>query len=283
VQGNITRAQTASNAGQWDVARAAYEQAIAASPDSAFLYRDLAIAERRAGRSAEALVQVRQALTLDPNDARAHATLAALLDEQGDAAGALVEYERARTLDASEVSAADLARARENATAATLPAEYRAIATADTITRGQLAALVGVHLDRLIATVKPRQVVITDIRGNWAQDWITTVVRAGVMDTLPNYTFEPETIVRRAELAQTVSRALTLVAAQQPARAQTWQAAQLSIADLPPEHLAYPAVSAAVAAGVMQLQPDGTFQLLGPVTGANALSVIERLEALAAP
>jgi len=33
----------------------------------------------------------------------------------------------------------------------------------------------------------------------------------------------------------------------------------------------------------MRLLPDGTFQLLRPVTGAEALEIVGRLEALAEP
>lgn len=283
VQDNLARAKMAADQMRWDEARAAYTQAIAASPDSAFLYRDRAGVERRAGRAEAALADARQALTLDPSDARTHHAVGELLDEQGDAAGALAAYEKAQSLDANEVPRAIIERARAAAAFARMPAEYRAIPSAPALSRADLAALVGVRLSDLVSAVRPRQVVITDVRGHWAQEWITSVVRAGVMDTLPNYSFDPNASVRRAELAQTVNRALTLIAAQKPRLAEKWQGAQLSINDLPPAHLAYPAVSAAVASGVMRLLPDGTFQLLRPVTGAEALEIVGRLEALAAP
>lgn len=283
VQDNLARAKTAAEQSRWDEARAAYAQAIAASPDSAFLYRDRAGVERKAGAVDAALADVRQALTLDPNDARAHRMLGELLEEQGDPAAALAAYEKAQSLDPVEVPGPVIERARAAAALARMPAEYRAIPSMQALSRADLAALVAVRLAGLVSAVRPRQVVITDVRGHWAQDWITSVVRAGVMDTLPNYTFDPGASVRRADLAQTVNRALTLIAAQKPRLAEKWQGAQLSINDLPPSHLAYPAVSAAVASGVMQLLPDGTFQLLRPVTGAEALEIVGRLEALAAP
>ena len=50
-----------------------------------------------------------------------------------------------------------------------------------------------------------------------------------------------------------------------------------------PTHLSYPAVSQAVAAGVMSLDEKGAFQLLRPVTGAEVVEVVTRLEALAKP
>ncbi len=94
LQANVARASAASAAGDWAGARAAYEQAIAASPDSAFLYRDLAGVERKAGETTAALEHLTKAIALDPNDARAHAELGAILAEQGDTAGALAAYKK---------------------------------------------------------------------------------------------------------------------------------------------------------------------------------------------
>jgi tetratricopeptide (TPR) repeat protein len=283
VQDNLARATSAADARRWDDARAAYAQAIAASPESAFLYRELGTIELRSGRPDEAMAQFQRALELDPRDALAHAAVGALLSERGDAAGARDAYEAAAALDPSAVSATTLASAREAAMLAELPAEFRAIPDVDVLTRGDLAALVGVRLAPLVSAVRPRPVVITDVRDHWAQPWITAVVRAGVMETQPNYTFQPGEHVRRGDVAQTVNRTLALIALQHPELAMKWQGAPLQISDLPQGHLAYPAVSAAVAAGVMRLLPDGTFQLLRPVSGAEAVEIVGRLQALAEP
>ena len=102
------------------------------------------------------------------------------------------------------------------------------------------------------------------------------------MDTLANYEFEPSRQVRRGELANTVSRLLTLIASAKPELARKWQAAKVAIDDVAPTHLSYPAVSAAVAAGVMT-PSGGNFELLRPVSGAEAMDIISRLEALARP
>jgi hypothetical protein len=130
--------------------------------------------------------------------------------------------------------------------------------------------------------VKPRQTVVTDLRGHWAQPWILAVVRAGVMDTQPNYSFQPGGAVRRGDLAQTVSRVLSVIASRRPGTALAWQNARVKIADVAPAHLNYGAASQAIASGVMPLPSDGTFQLLRPVTGAELVEIIARLEELAA-
>ena len=281
VQENLARAKSASEGGRWAEARAAYTQAIAASPESAFLYRDLGLVERKAGEQAAALEQFRKAVALDSQDAVSYAQIAGILEEQGDVSGAIASYEKARSIDPDAVSPAHITRLREADALSKMPAEYRAIPSSEAASRGELAALIGVRLENLIERTRPRQAVVTDVRSHWAQDWITEVVRAGVMDTQPNYTFQPNARVRRGELAQTVARVLTLIAAAKPSAAKIWQGANQKIADVPPGHLSYPSVSVAVASGVMPLTENGTFQLLRPVTGAELVEVVGRLETLA--
>ena len=282
VQDMLGRAIAAADARRWDEATAIYRQAIATSPDSAFLYRDLAGVEQRAGQTADALEHYRKAVELDANDAHSLAGVGAILDSQGDVIGALASYERARAIDAAEVPDSVIARLRGLAALAKLPPEYRAIPDGSAVTRGDVAALVGVRLEPLLARAQPRQVIITDIRGHWAQPWIAPVVRSGTMDTLANYEFEPSRPVRRGELATTVSRLLTLIASTKPELAGRLQGVRVAIDDVGSTHLSYPAVSAAVASGVMPLA-GGRFELLRGVSGAEAIDIISRLEALARP
>jgi hypothetical protein len=108
-------------------------------------------------------------------------------------------------------------------------------------------------------------------------------VRGGIMDALPNHTFQPRAVVRRVEFAEVISRLLRRVAAVAPARARAWQDARGRFTDLAPGHLAYPAASAAVAAGVLTAAPDGSFQPTRVVTGGEAIEAIDRLQALAPP
>ena len=276
----LARAKAAADARRWDEAVTIYRQAIAASPESGFLYRDLAAVEQRAGRTASALEHYRKAVEIDDGDARSHAGIAAILEAQGDVLGALAEYEKARAIDPSEAPETAITRLRAAAALAKLPAEYRAIPNNTTVNRAELASLIGIRLESLIARAKPRQVIITDVRGHWAQPWITPVVRSGAMDTLPNYEFGPRRQVRRGELATTVSRLLTLIAAAKPELAKKWQGAKVTVNDVAPSHLSYPAVSTVVAAGIMPLA-NGNFELLRPVTGPEAIDIVSRIEALA--
>jgi hypothetical protein len=108
------------------------------------------------------------------------------------------------------------------------------------------------------------------------------VTRAGVMDPFANHAFQPRTVVRRADLAQAMARLLSRVAAQNPARGAGWESARLKFTDLSPSHIAYPAASVAVASGVMTVGENNTFQPSRPVTGAEAIDAITKIQALAA-
>ena len=98
---------------------------------------------------------------------------------------------------------------------------------------------------------------------------------------LANHTFQPRTGLRRVDLAAAVSRLLTVVAARDPELRARWAEAKPKIADVSVGHLSYPAVSLAVASGVMPLLEEDRFAVGRAVTGAEAVDVIGRVRMLA--
>lgn len=282
LQEDVAEARKAAEAGRLPEARAAYTRALAASPASPFLHRELALVERRANDVDLALKHAARAAELEPSEPRHLVLLGELHEQQGDVSRALELYQSAHALEADPALEARIDALREKLLAASLPPEFQAIETADAITRAQLAALIGVRLGPLLKRAPGRgAAVITDARGSWASPWILAVTRAGVMEVYPNHTFQPSATVRRADLAAAVSRVLSLIAAEQPHLADSWRNARGRFPDLSPGHLSYPAASLAVEAGAMQTLPDGSFQLSRPVTGPEALASIRRLEELA--
>jgi len=274
----IAAARQAEDAGRLDEARRAYEAALGASPDSAFLHRDLGLLELRRRDLESAERHLTRAAALDPSDAGTRLGLADLFEAREDWTAAAAELERAYELDRSEPVARRLEKVRAHETTRRLPPEYAAIATAPEVTRGDLAALLGVRLGAALAGARGRAgIVATDVRGHWASTWVLSVIRAGVMDVYPNHTFQPRSAVRRADLAQAVSRVLGLARpSSAPPRPRP------PIADVGPDHLRYADVAAAVAAGVMTLD-GGLFRPSRVVSGAEALEVVRRLERAVPP
>jgi tetratricopeptide (TPR) repeat protein len=281
VKERIAAARKAAEAGKLADARAEYEGAIAASPQSPFLYRELAMVERRAGNLTAALAHAQKASELEQGDPRNLILIAEIYEAHGQHARAADAYAAANALEPSDAIEAKIEELRERAAFAAMPAEYKAIEEAPTITRAQLAALLGVRLDELLKREgRGSAVLITDMRGNWATPWIMAVARARLMEVYPNHTFNPQGQVRRGDLANAAFRALGLIAAQNPRLGAAWKNARRKFTDLSPGHPSHAAASMAVEAGVMTTMPDGSFQLTRLVTGAEAVAAVKKLETL---
>jgi tetratricopeptide (TPR) repeat protein len=282
VEQGVARARDAARAGRLDDATQAYMSAIASSPDSPFLYRELAAVERQQDRADAALEHFRKAVELDPGDAGSLAQIGEILEDRGDFEGAAKAFADSLAIEPNAAVEARVEAARARTALALLPAEYRALDQAPQMTRADLAALVGIRLGSLLQNgQRGNAALITDVRNNWAAPWIMAVARAGVMEPFANHAFQPRAVVRRVDLAQVVARLLPRVAARNPGRANAWAMARLKFSDLSPGHLAYPAASAAVASGVLAQGPGNSFQPSRPVTGAEAIEAIGKLEALA--
>jgi tetratricopeptide (TPR) repeat protein len=282
VEARLTEARAAEAASDWEAARAAYERALAVSPDSALVQRQLASVERRLGDRVAALAHATASADLDPNDLDVWLLIADLQQEAGNAPAAVAALQQARGVDPSIDVAGRIERLQQRAAVATLPEEYRAIPSNPRLTRGELAALVGLRLEALVAAAKrPSPPLVNDVRGHWAATWILAVARAGIMEPFSNHGFQPRAVVRRGDLAVVVSRILAVIGTRDKAAAAKWSAARTSFADVGSGHAQYPAASMAVAAGVLAAAEGQAFQIGRAVSGAEAIEALTRLEALA--
>lgn len=283
LQGGVAEARKAAEAGRLGEARTAYTNAIKASPESPFLYRELAVVERRDGQLPAALQNIQKAIQLDANDPRNFIVQADVLEAMGQYEQAAAALMSAAALEPSDDLNARIEALREKAAFETMPPEFKAIESSPTISRAQLAALIGTRLADLVKRAPRRNTaVITDTRGNWANSWIIPVARAGFMDVNSNYTFQPNARVRRGDLAHSVSQILTVIASENPRLAAQLRNAKRRFPDVPAGHLRARAAAIAVESGVMQPLENDTFQLARLVTGAEAVAVIDRLASLAA-
>lgn len=281
VQAQLGRATAARAAGQWDAAQAALEQALTMAPDSAVVLRELALVEIARGAFDAAEIHVRRSLTLDGGDAETHAVMATVLEAHGRLRDAAEALARATTLDPRrewrDRQAALVSRADFNA----LPAEFRAIPSATSVTRAQLAAMLGIRLEEALA-LAPRRVtvVLTDVRSHWAAPWILPVTRAGWMESFANHTFQPSGFVGRADLAQAVWRVAQDLGAARPQDLARWRASRPTLRDVPRGHVAYAAIAGALAGGAMGMGEGDLFEPNRPATGSEVVAAIARLEQL---
>ena len=162
--------------------------------------------------------------------------------------------------------------ARESLEMLSMPEEYRRIPESARITRADLAALLATRLPSLrgLGPGEPR--VAVDIGGSWAREEVARVLALGIMDVYPNHTFQPGAVVRRVDLARAAAQALDrLGAPRAPAPAP---------ADMSRSHLDYDAVARVLGAGLMGLAPSGAFEPWRPVSGSEAIEVVDAVARL---
>jgi tetratricopeptide (TPR) repeat protein len=279
-QENVAAARRAAQANRLDEAAQLYEKAIAASPESAFLVRDLAEVEAKQGKTDQALARYRRVIEMDPSDAISRIRIGEMLDARGDLDGARQMYAEANSLEPSAELRRRLAAIAARLAYLKLPAEYRAIPEYASITRGDLASLIGIRLSAVLEHGPDQAVVITDARDHWASEWIMASARAGVMEPYENHTFQPGNIVQRSDLAHAVARMLKIIAMGRPQLLKEWQGRVQKMGDVGVSNLHYADASLSVAAGIIPLLDGGSFQLSRSVSGAEAVDAVSRIERL---
>ncbi len=160
-----------------------------------------------------------------------------------------------------------------------LPDEFQSIPATEQINRGQLAALLLVNLEVLQSYRTSESQIIVDSINHWAQNFIRKAVDLGIFDLYPNRTFQPAQPVTRLELAKAVSRILEILEIAEGKKPEL-DGESVVIPDIAAGSVTYAMVSRALSGGVMSPDTDGRFHPGRPVTGAEAISVVNRLKSL---
>jgi len=270
---HMARAQAAVEAGDSSAAVREYRGALGTAPEVSGVRLALAelLAREGDGDAAIALLEA------DPTGERTlRLRLASALIAAGrlDRAGAVYRELLARDPSDAEAQAGQ-SLVRERVEAAGMPEEYRRIPEAARVSRADLAALLMVRVKALRGAGPGEARVAVDISGSWAREQIAGALSLDVLDLYPNHTFQPGALVRRVELARAVARVLERMG---------WpRAAAPAPADMPRSHLDYDAVARALGAGLMSLGATGTFEPWRPVSGREALNVVDALARLVGP
>lgn len=281
VQSQLTAARGARTAGRLDEAQATLERALTVSPSSPVLLRELALVEAARGALDAAEEHARRAVEADSGDAESLAALGSVLEGAGRLAEAADLFARAVAIDPRAAWREKRDALRSRVAYDALPAEYRAAPAAATVTRAQVAAVLGIDLAPLVSRAPRRPgVVVTDARGHWAASWILAVTQAGIMDVYANHTFQPNAAIRRSDLAQVVSHLLNVVVGTHAAEVEKWRAARPRLDDVPTGHASYRAIAMAVAAGAMSVDETSRFWPARPASGADLIAAVNRLKQL---
>jgi tetratricopeptide (TPR) repeat protein len=317
----VGAASAAGRRGDVDAALGFYRRAQATAPDDTLVRKRLAalrlqVTERHMGLAQAAVergdaqsaaLEYAAALEAAPEVAGVRLTLAELVASRGDVPGALAlleadpsgdrqvalrragllteQQEFARAVEVyrdllardptDEAARAGEKGARESLEMLSMPEEYRRIRESPRVTRADLAALVAVRVGALRRAGPGEPRVAVDIGGSWAREHVARVLALGIMEAYPNHTFQPGATLRRVDLARAAARTLDRLGFSRGAAAVP--------SDMSPSHLDYEAVERVLAAGLMGLTASGGFEPWRPVSGSEAIDLVDGVARLVGP
>lgn len=278
VENHLTQARSLADS---DPAKALehFSQARELAPEIPQVLVEMAQLLLNHGNCDEAVPYLREALQQLPGDAEIQVKLADCLagDEQYEEA--LQLYQAAMEASPSEELHDKIENVNKKMAFLKMPEEYQEISRSEQVNRGQLAALLVTELPFLQKYNVAGSEIMVDILNHWARSYIQKTVDLGILEAFPNRTFEPYQAISKLDLARAVSRLLQILSTEE--KQIPVSAENIDIPDVSSTNVNYPAVSAALSAGVLSLDADGRFHPNRPVSGAEVLSMVNRLKTLA--
>ena len=150
---------------------------------------------------------------------------------------------------------------------------FHTIKSAESVKREQLAAILVRYFPQ-ITELRQSPQILTDIQDSPASAEIQTIIGLGLMDTLPNHTFQPSSEITRAEFARTLARLVRLL------RVAPAEAPPVPVSDVAPSNALHEEIQLVLGHGLMTLDDAGNFRLDGNVSGEETVRAVERLLAL---
>jgi hypothetical protein len=147
---------------------------------------------------------------------------------------------------------------------------FRELRSAEAVTREQLAAIMVRYFPQ-VAEFPQNPQIITDSQDSWARSEIQVSVGTGLIDPLPNHTFQPSEAVTRGLLAMSMSRLIRLLGV---ASADT---PPIPVPDVNPGDALYGDIQLVVASGLVSLEDAGSFNVGRKVSGEEAVRAVDRL------
>jgi tetratricopeptide (TPR) repeat protein len=277
----INDAKGALSQGDAEKTKEAYLKALHFSPESKEIHLALAEIYKKENKLSSALVHLKAASISDPSDRAILEDYAETLAENKQYERSLEAYEKLLGLDKNNKKALEQIEDLKNMLGIyELPSRYNEIPLQPVLTREDIAALLAVKLKDVFPEPAPQPPIIVDISASWALKFILKVTSLSLMEVYSNHSFEPKKNVTRADLAETIFRAITYL--QQKGHRFIPQIApgRLQIPDVSLDNLYYRPISQVLSYQIMELYPDKTFRPDQAVSGVQAIKTIDVLLAL---
>ena len=161
-----------------------------------------------------------------------------------------------------------------------LPSQYDSIASSETITHEEIAALLGVKFKGIVEEITAKPPIIIDIATSWASKFILQMTFLGILDIYPNHTFQPKKIVIRAEMADILLRLIRYLEKKEYRFIHQIPPERIQISDISKQNYYYQPIIQSVSYGIMDLYPDRTFKPDIPISGQEFIRALDIILAL---
>jgi Tfp pilus assembly protein PilF len=159
-----------------------------------------------------------------------------------------------------------------------LPVKFKNIFFKDKLTREDLAALLGYYFDKYLEAVSP--VIITDIGGSFAKEYIIRVCSLELMKLRPDHSFDRYATVDRAAFAVVMDSLIKYLNSTKGEKFTiqfTPLDEAIEPADITPAHRYYSVIKFLVNSDIMKLNEAGEFGVTEILSPSEALAALKKI------
>ncbi len=277
----IREAERAEEAGNTEATKTAYLRALHYSPQAIEVHLALAAIYTREEQYDNATIHFKAAMATESENTETLAAYADALFQSGNNSQSLETYERLMELNPDDEMAQQRIEILKNRLGIfELPSQYNIISAAETVTKEQVAALLGVKFKAILPVPQTKPPIIIDISTSWASRFILDAASLGLLDVYPNHTFQPQKIITRAEMAEILHRLIRQLERQGYRFIQQIPPERIQIADVSPDNFYYRPIVLMISYDLMSLAAGRHFNPDRLVSGAEADQTFDLILAL---
>ncbi|MGB2905621.1 MAG: tetratricopeptide repeat protein [Candidatus Aminicenantaceae bacterium] len=262
--------------GDNEAAKTSFLRALYYTPQSNEAHRALAEIYTSEGQYESAIIHFKAAVTNEPESQELLAAYADTLYQSGDNSRSMEVYEQLIVMDPGNETAQQRIEVLKNRLGIfELPSQYHSIPSTESVTKEQMSALIGVKFKDVLEKPDLRPPIIIDISTSWASRYILDVASLGLLDVYPNHTFQPQKIITRAEMAETLHRLIRRLEQQGYRFIQQIPPERIQIEDVSSDNFYYRPIVMMISYDLMTMQGGRRFNPDQPASGADAMQHLD--------
>lgn len=272
----LQEARAYLSAGQTDKGKASYLKALFYSPASVEVHLALANLYKEEDNFQSALVHIKAASTSDPENTDTLKLYGETLLAAQDLKKSLEIYEKLVEKVPDDTQVKDQLKVIKNRLGIfELPSQYDDIADSEAVTKEDVAAIIGVKFQHILEDPTRQPHIIVDIATSWASRYILKMTTLGLLDVYPNHEFQPKKTITRAEMAEILVRLIMHLEQKGHRFIQQIPVDRIKISDVTPSNFYYQPILTIISYDIMTLSADRAFNPDAPVSGQEAIRLLE--------